>query len=223
MLLLPPPALPSLRDAARSARRSSPSSLPSSRARSSPAPASSADGGLERLLSLGANETEAAALAPHVSGSSDELAARMLRYCRVLGVSPFHAVRLATSVPALDSLDVAELSARLAALRSALPAGTDAAAVVGRAPTLIFETPEALSAARAELSAFLPPCLLVPLLEEEPSLLLLAHRAKRLPELKAKLLLGPFAALLPTYEPDNDADRRYLRRYAQGALALPSV
>ena len=190
--------------------------------------ASSVDGGAARLLALGADATEVAALAPHLASLEssgafyDEVAARMLRFCRVLGVSSSNSSHLASTVPELHSLDEAELTSRLAALRVALPAGTDMATVVGKAPTLLFATPAELAAARAEL-AFLPPCLLVPLLEAEPTLLQLAHRGPRLPEVKAKLLAGPFAALLPTYEPESEADRQYLRRYAAGALASPHV
>ena len=219
--LLPSPLSPSLRDAARSARQRS------TRVMSSPAPASSEDGGAARLLALGADAAEAAALAPHLASLEssgafyEEVAARMLRFCRVLGVSASNSARLASTVPELR-LDEAELASRLAALRSALPAGTDLATVVGKAPTLLFATTAELAAARAEL-AFLPPCLLVPLLEAEPTLLQLAHRGPRLPEVKAKLLAGPFAALLPTYEPESEADRQYLRRYAAGALASPHV
>ena len=195
---------------------------------SSPAPASSADDAAARLLALGANATEAAALAPHLaylesSGSFyEEVAARMLRFCRVLGVSASDSARFASTVPALYPLNEEELSAQLAALRTALPAGTDMAKVVGLSPTLLFATPDEMAAARAEL-AFLPPCLLVPLLETEPTLLHAQHRGPRLPEVKAKLLAGPFAALLPTYEPESEADRQYLRRYAAGALSSPCV
>jgi len=185
------------------------------------------DGGVARLVALGADKKEAAALAPHLaslasSGSHyDVVAARMLRFCRVLGVSASNSSRFASTQPALYALDEAALSVRLTALRAALPAGTNTAEVVGRAPTLLLAPAHALAAARSDL-AFLPAAALAPLLETEPTLLQ-PTRGPRLAELRTTWQAGPFAALSASHEPVDDAERARLRRYAQDTLASPYV
>jgi len=185
-----------------------------------------ADGGEARLLALGASKAEAAAMARFLTSAGsnhDEVATRMLRFCRVLGVSASNAFRFSSTQFALFSLDEQALGARMAALRAALPAGTNASEVVGQAPTLLFAEAEELAAARADL-AFLPAALLAPLLEKEPTLLMQALRGPpRLAELRAAWQAGPFAALPADHQPADDDERASLRRYARDALASDYV
>ena len=186
-----------------------------------------ADGGVARLVALGAGAAEASALAPFLAGLAssgsyyDDVAARMLRFCRVLGVPASDASRLSSTQPALCALSEAELTARLHALRAALPVGTSAAEVCGRAPTLLLAEAAALAAARADL-AFLPDALLAPLLETEPTLLQ-PTRGPRLAEVRATWQAGPFAALPAHHAPADDGERARLRRYAQDVLSPPYV
>ena len=186
-----------------------------------------ADGGVARLVALGAGAAEASALAPFLaslasSGSHyDAVAARMLRFCRVLRVSASNASRLAVTQPALYALGEADLAARRDALRAALPAGTDTAEVVGKAPTLLLAEGGAIAAAMADLS-FLPAALLAPLLEAEPTLLQ-PTRGPRLAEMRAAWQAGPHAGLAADHVPTDDGERQRLRRYAQDVLSSPYV
>ena len=186
-----------------------------------------ADAGVARLLALGADARKAAAMAPFLASllcsvdDYDIVAARVLRFCRVLGVSASNASRFASTQPALYKLGEAELAARADALRAALPPGTRLEEVVGRAPTLLLAPAEDLAADCADL-AFLPHALLAPLLEVEPTLLQ-PTRGPRLAEMRATWQAGPHAALPAAHVPADDTEATRLRRYAQDVLSSPYV
>ena len=185
------------------------------------------DAGVARLLALGADAREAASVAPLLTSllSSantnyyDTVAGRVLRFCRVLGVSASNAFRFSSTQPALYALGEAELAARADALRAVLPPGTRLGEVVGRAPTLLLAPAGDVAAACADV-AFLHPALLAPLLEVEPTLLQ-PTRGPRVAEVRAVWQAGPFAALPVTHVPADEAEEATLRRYAQDVLSSP--
>jgi hypothetical protein len=182
-----------------------------------------ADGGVARLLALGADAKEAASMAPFLasllaSGDYYEtVGARVLRFCRVLGVSASNASRFSSTQPALCALDETALKA----LRAALPPCTRLPEVIGKAPTLLLAPADELAAACADLS-FLPGALLGPLLEAEPTLLQ-PTRGPRLKEMRAVWQAGPFAALPASHAPADDDEAAKLRRYAQDVLSSTYV
>ena len=104
---------------------------------------------------------------PHdaaVAAFSDEATGRaafagaLAGLATALGLDPAAALPLARAQPALLALPRAALVARLLALKAALPAGVDAAAVAARGPFLLADPDPApaVAAALAQLHALMP-------------------------------------------------------------------
>lgn len=189
---------------------------------------SDADPGVARLLALGADAKEAASMAPFLANYLDSadnyyeaVGARVLRFCRVLGVSASNAFRFSSTQPSLCALDETALKKRAAALRAVLPACTRLPEVIGKAPTLLLIPASELAPALANL-AFLPGALLGPLLEEEPTLLQ-PFSGPRRAEMRAVWQAGPFAALPASHVPADDNEAAELRRYAKDVLSSEFV
>jgi hypothetical protein len=189
--------------------------------------ASSDDAGVARLMALGADAKEAESMAPFLASYLDSgdyyetVGARVLRFCRVLGVRASNAFRFSSTQPGLCALDETALKARAEALRAALPPCTRLPEVIGSAPTLLLMPADELAAACADL-AFLPGALLGPLLEEEPTLLQ-PTRGPRLAEMRAVWQAGPFAELPASHQPADEQEAATLRRYAKDVLSSTYV